>query len=175
MPRRKQGRNKRKEKEIQGTQVATIGTSTTPAAFTSTTSSVFSSTTASSGISSSVTEPIKTSNAGLIAGATIVAALFLFVATLVVYMFCCRCKKDHPRKNSTYQMYSEVDASQMVIPGNLRTINSPLYGTEDTGVRVVKETPHNSQLYRCEIDNVYDEIVDNPVSNREQACLTPVR
>jgi hypothetical protein len=63
-----------------------------------------------------VTDPVKQSDAGLIAGATIVATIFMLIVALVIYMCCCRCKqKDYPRKNSTYQMYSEVDASQMVV------------------------------------------------------------
>ena len=68
------------------------------------------------GNSPGVTDPVKQSDAGLIAGATIVATIFILIAALVVYMCCCRCKqKDSPRKNSTYQMYSEVDVSQMVV------------------------------------------------------------
>jgi hypothetical protein len=68
------------------------------------------------GNSPGVTDPVKQSDAGLIAGATIVATIFMLIVALVIYMCCCRCKqKDYPRKNSTYQMYSEVDASQMVV------------------------------------------------------------
>ena len=114
------------------------------------------------GNSPGVTDPVKQSDAGLIAGATIVATIFILIAALVVYMCCCRCKqKDSPRKNSTYQMYSEVDVSQMVIPGHLRTINSPLYGKEDQKLDIIKdknEIDDSDLNTNTQIDNVYEEI-----------------
>jgi hypothetical protein len=45
------------------------------------------------GNSPGVTDPVKQSDAGLIAGATIVATIFMLIAALVVYMCCCRCKQ----------------------------------------------------------------------------------
>lgn len=116
------------------------------------------------GNSPGVTDPVKQSDAGLIAGATIVATIFIFVVALVIYMCCCRCnRKDSPRKNSTYQMYSEVDASQMVVPGHLRTINSPIYGKEDHKLDIIKdqyEKGDSDLNTNTQIDNVYDEISD---------------